>query len=388
MATGMILFRLTGFTLAQCPEDTVDSGVCDTLHVEFHDPRQPAAFPWEVHIPILVTHDVPDPALDSVHAFMIPLKLTRTNPAAYCSIPRWKNTTDLYPSGDTANSIFRHFGEMENRMMSLAEQDSGLEWDLRDVEIEYDTSGAASLFLLFAAINDRARNWWEGSRTLLTTLTLLVEDSMTVCMDTCPWPPAGHLYFTRWGDAKSYIPRPIVPPRQRIFPPTPPWFPTCPDQDQEHNTNGHFASEEFEAWGQYDSIYQCTAEFSGQGVDNVTLHYHGGLKPPGLIVRGHVEYDVTDHYQKGGYVRIGVMDKDQEWCHCVFNVVLLGRGDCNGDGGIDISDVIYLINYLFIGGPAPDPVQAGDANLDGTVNIADAVYLINYLFIGGPLQCN
>jgi hypothetical protein len=28
-------------------------------------------------------------------------------------------------------------------------------------------------------------------------------------------------------------------------------------------------------------------------------------------------------------------------------------GDVNGDGVVDVSDVFYLINYLFAGGPAP-----------------------------------
>ena len=60
------------------------------------------------------------------------------------------------------------------------------------------------------------------------------------------------------------------------------------------------------------------------------------------------------------------------------------RGDVNKDGVIDGSDVVYLINYLFIGGPAPDPLELGDVNCDGVVNGADVVYLINYLFIGGP----
>jgi uncharacterized delta-60 repeat protein len=60
------------------------------------------------------------------------------------------------------------------------------------------------------------------------------------------------------------------------------------------------------------------------------------------------------------------------------------RGDANGDGQIDIADVVYLINYLFIDGPAPDPLSVGNANCDDVVNIADVVYLINYLFIGGP----
>jgi len=59
-------------------------------------------------------------------------------------------------------------------------------------------------------------------------------------------------------------------------------------------------------------------------------------------------------------------------------------GDANGDGEINIADVVHLVNYLFIGGPDPVSLEAGDANCDGVINIADAVYLINYLFIGGP----
>ena len=60
------------------------------------------------------------------------------------------------------------------------------------------------------------------------------------------------------------------------------------------------------------------------------------------------------------------------------------RGDANGDGVINSVDIVYLINYLFISGPAPVPLAAGDANSNGVVNAADVVYLVNYLFIGGP----
>jgi hypothetical protein len=59
-------------------------------------------------------------------------------------------------------------------------------------------------------------------------------------------------------------------------------------------------------------------------------------------------------------------------------------GDANGDAVISSADVVFLINYLFIGGPPPNPMAAGDANGDCVVSSADVVYLINYLFIGGP----
>ena len=59
-------------------------------------------------------------------------------------------------------------------------------------------------------------------------------------------------------------------------------------------------------------------------------------------------------------------------------------GDANSDDVVDISDAVYIINYAFGGGPAPDPLEAGDANSDGNVDISDAVYIINYAFGGGP----
>jgi CubicO group peptidase (beta-lactamase class C family) len=66
---------------------------------------------------------------------------------------------------------------------------------------------------------------------------------------------------------------------------------------------------------------------------------------------------------------------------------LPSRGDVNGDGAIDVADILYLINYLFKYGPAPEPSEAGDVNCDSRASISDVVYLINYLFKGGPPPC-
>jgi Dockerin type I domain len=58
-------------------------------------------------------------------------------------------------------------------------------------------------------------------------------------------------------------------------------------------------------------------------------------------------------------------------------------GDANGDGTINVSDAVYIINYVFVGGDPPDPLESGDVNCDGTVNVSDAVWIINYVFAGG-----
>ncbi len=63
-------------------------------------------------------------------------------------------------------------------------------------------------------------------------------------------------------------------------------------------------------------------------------------------------------------------------------------GDADGSGYIDIDDVVYIINYIFGGGPDPIPdVLAGDADCTGYIDIDDVVYLINYIFGGGPAPC-
>jgi hypothetical protein len=62
-------------------------------------------------------------------------------------------------------------------------------------------------------------------------------------------------------------------------------------------------------------------------------------------------------------------------------------GDADGSGGVSIGDAVFLINYIFGGGPAPSPLAAGDADCSGSISIGDAVYIINYIFGGGPAPC-
>jgi len=65
------------------------------------------------------------------------------------------------------------------------------------------------------------------------------------------------------------------------------------------------------------------------------------------------------------------------------------RGDANFSDFIDIDDVVFLIDYIFQGGPAPNPVEeAGDANADADVDIDDITFLLDYIFNAGPAPQN
>jgi hypothetical protein len=63
-------------------------------------------------------------------------------------------------------------------------------------------------------------------------------------------------------------------------------------------------------------------------------------------------------------------------------------GDSNGDEIVNVSDAVFIINYVFVGGDVPDPIESGDCNCDYTCNVSDAVWIINYVFVGGNEPCD
>jgi hypothetical protein len=58
-------------------------------------------------------------------------------------------------------------------------------------------------------------------------------------------------------------------------------------------------------------------------------------------------------------------------------------GDADGEGMINILDVVYLINYLYKNGAEPVMPEFVDVNGDTFINILDIVYVINFLYKGG-----
>jgi hypothetical protein len=95
----------------------------------------------------------------------------------------------------------------------------------------------------------------------------------------------------------------------------------------------------------------------------------------GLIGRGQpVDVVVT---QNGNSASVEMLPLEVR-----FGPAVLRRGDANSDGSVNISDYIWILNELFLGGMTSACADAADANDDGTENISDALYLLNFLFSG------
>ena len=81
-------------------------------------------------------------------------------------------------------------------------------------------------------------------------------------------------------------------------------------------------------------------------------------------------------------------------CHfmCAHIDRLATPCDWNGDGSIDVSDVVGLLSHIFLGlaphhcGPlnSRGTIAVLDCNGDGLVDLSDAVCKLNFLFLGGP----
>ncbi|MDH3890775.1 MAG: hypothetical protein OEV49_06795 [candidate division Zixibacteria bacterium] len=77
--------------------------------------------------------------------------------------------------------------------------------------------------------------------------------------------------------------------------------------------------------------------------------------------------------------------QDFETASCCIGAI---RGNVDYDPGdnIDISDVIYMVDFMFTGGPTPICFEEADTDGDFVteLNVADLVYLVDFIFLGGP----
>ncbi len=59
-------------------------------------------------------------------------------------------------------------------------------------------------------------------------------------------------------------------------------------------------------------------------------------------------------------------------------------GDINGEGHINLGDIIYLVNYLFKNGSEPVNKQMADVNVDCVIDLSDLLNIVSYVFKSGP----
>ncbi len=80
-----------------------------------------------------------------------------------------------------------------------------------------------------------------------------------------------------------------------------------------------------------------------------------------------------------------IWNSTSDWSDVLSVIIYTLCGDVNADGnGPDISDLVYLVDYMFQGGPVPPIMCQADIDGNGSgPDIADLVYLVEYMFQNG-----
>jgi len=153
-----------------------------------------------------------------------------------------------------------------------------------------------------------------------------------------------------------------------------------------------------------DHVGFCLMNYSGgacTGLANIDytvttdVWHHAKLVIDGITAVAYVDgdsllsYDGFTHYPAGRFALKRINDGVAYYDNVVVSSGAPGIcGDTDFSGYVDIDDVVYLIDYLFTGGPPPMPLASGDVDCSGYIDIDDVVYLIDYLFTSGYPPCD
>jgi len=153
------------------------------------------------------------------------------------------------------------------------------------------------------------------------------------------------------------------------------------------------ATPEGETEGKTEQEYTYTSSTTDPDEDSLCYLFDWGDETYSEWMGPHASGDTAgaNHtWTDSGSYQIKVIAKDEngvisEWSDPLpVNIRVFFYGDANGDGVIDLGDVLHIVSYLYKGSPAPDPYDAGDCNCDGTIDLGDLLYLVAYLYKGGP----
>jgi hypothetical protein len=124
---------------------------------------------------------------------------------------------------------------------------------------------------------------------------------------------------------------------------------------------------------------------NGTGFNSGAAVTFGGAAATNVVVVSATQMTAVTPAHAAGAVDVTVTNTDTTTGTLTNGFTYMELFDPNGDHTIDPSDIFYLINYIFMHGPAPQGgLASGDANGDGVIDPSDIFYLVNYLYLGGP----
>jgi hypothetical protein len=106
----------------------------------------------------------------------------------------------------------------------------------------------------------------------------------------------------------------------------------------------------------------------------------------------HVHYDIRccphgsrrDEWWSPGFGLVRWCEEQCDWTLAEIRRPLFPRGDADGNGRLEITDAIAILNFLFLGTFSPACEDALDSDDSGEVLITDAIALLGHLFLGSP----
>jgi hypothetical protein len=131
--------------------------------------------------------------------------------------------------------------------------------------------------------------------------------------------------------------------------------------------------------GGYPGSDQICAVIGGEWPVGLSLEPYTGVISGTTYVSGDVSFTIeaTDILFPGSFADTMVYSIN-------FTPTTPRPGDANVDTEINIGDAVYIVQYIFNGGPAPAVSNWADINADCAINVGDVVYLISFVFKSGP----
>lgn len=281
---------------------------------------------------------------------------------------------------DNFNATYLHSGTVPEGML----------WPWEDVAYGIDVD-ASGVYLTGRAGPEFPGNWWgrNGNADYPDARTFVAKMNLTL---------SGLLYSKvipearGWGWSTSYgyqgTPQVVVDPCGRAWVVSMTKSTSLPVVDPIQSELGGDG-------GIFDTWNVAVARVGVTGQSLVFCSYLGGSwedQPSGLALDGSGGAYIGGMATSYDFPTVNALDSvaDFSWFSGFVSKIQTEpccqgmRGNIDGIGGIDISDLVAFVDYMFTGGPPPACMESMDVDGSDVIDIGDSIYLVDYMFTGGP----